>query len=180
MNRRYLPNIITSVRIAVGVAEIILLFAHKDVRIINLWLLFFIAVTDFLDGYLARKLNAITEFGSFLDPLADKIVIIGILSFMYRIDIIEGWFFWAFIFRELVQTIYRARAIAATISGDVPTLFVSKAKTALCYLFCMLLMYVEMNPTVFGQTEYYYIKLTTEIIILVLAYSAWITYLFRK
>jgi CDP-diacylglycerol--glycerol-3-phosphate 3-phosphatidyltransferase len=179
MSIRYLPNIITSIRIAAGVAEIVLLFAYHEVSMITLWLFVFIVVTDFLDGYLARKLKAVTEYGKFLDPLADKIVIIGVLSFMYMIQMVDGWFFFLFIFREVIQTILRARAITGKKSGDVHTLFVGKLKTAICYLFCLLLMYVKMNPTLFGQTDYLYLRLIIEITILVLAYSAWITYFFK-
>jgi CDP-diacylglycerol--glycerol-3-phosphate 3-phosphatidyltransferase len=179
MSIRYHPNIITSIRIAAGVAEIVLLFAYHEVSMITLWLFVFIVVTDFLDGYLARKLKAVTEYGKFLDPLADKIVILGVLSFMYMIQMVDGWFFFAFIFRELIQTIFRARAMTRKKSGDVRTLFVSKLKTAICYLFCLLLMYVKMNPTLFRQTDYLSLRLIIEMTILVLAYSAWITYFFK-
>jgi CDP-diacylglycerol--glycerol-3-phosphate 3-phosphatidyltransferase len=176
---RHLPNIITSIRIAAGIAEIIFLFAYNEVNNLALWLLVFIAATDFLDGYLARKLNAVTQYGKFLDPLADKIAIIGVLSFVYMIQVLDGWFFFAFIFRELMQTIYRTRVLGKK-SAAIPTLMVSKIKTAVCYLFCLFLMYVQMNRATLTQTDFFSIKVTTEIIILVLAYSAWITYFLKK
>jgi CDP-diacylglycerol--glycerol-3-phosphate 3-phosphatidyltransferase len=47
--------------------------------IIALCLFILLALTDFLDGYLARKLNAITEYGKYMDPILDKILVLATL-----------------------------------------------------------------------------------------------------
>lgn len=80
------------------------------------------AVTDSLDGTIARKYNMITDFGKFLDPLADKFMVIGALFvIVYRFD--EPLRFWflmltiVIVFRELAVT--AARLVANTADGVV-------------------------------------------------------------
>lgn len=77
--------------------------------------------TDFLDGKIARKYNLVTSFGKFLDPLADKMLVIGtMLSIFYRFDALRFWFFWALIiviFREFAVT--GLRMIAVSDGGEV-------------------------------------------------------------
>ena len=73
--------------------------------------------TDFLDGKIARKYNLVTDFGKFMDPLADKLLVIGtMLCVVYKFEVIRPYFFWAVllvIFRELTVTGLRALAAAA-------------------------------------------------------------------
>ncbi len=49
------------------------------------------ASTDWLDGYLARKLNQITELGKFLDPLVDKLLVLAPLLALIEMDLIAAW-----------------------------------------------------------------------------------------
>lgn len=79
-----LPNILTISRIFL-IPVIIALFMAEPVMgavaaWINLGLYIAAAVTDFLDGYLARKMNAKTAFGTFLDPISDKIFVACVLT----------------------------------------------------------------------------------------------------
>lgn len=77
--------------------------------------------TDFLDGKIARKYNLVTSFGKFLDPLADKMLVIGtMLAIFYRFDALRFWFLWALIiviFREFAVT--GLRMIAVSDGGEV-------------------------------------------------------------
>ena len=50
----------------------------------------FAAVTDWLDGYLARKLNQMSAFGAFLDPVADKLMVVGALIVLLQLDRVES------------------------------------------------------------------------------------------
>ncbi len=83
--------------------------------------------TDFLDGYLARKLNLVTNLGKFLDPLADKILVLaGFIAFVEMGDI-PSWAVLIIVSRELVVSVFRAIAasknivIAAGIWGKLKT-----------------------------------------------------------
>jgi phosphatidylglycerophosphate synthase len=54
----------------------------------------FAAITDILDGYLARKLNQITEFGKIIDPLADKVLIVFVVLNLFLIGEIPDYYFY--------------------------------------------------------------------------------------
>lgn len=79
------------------------------------------ALTDMLDGKIARKHNLITDFGKFIDPLADKFMVIGaLLVILYKYAAIRPVFIWAVIiviFRELAVT--SIRLVASSSSGVV-------------------------------------------------------------
>lgn len=60
------------------------------------------AITDVLDGYLARKFNEVTEMGKVIDPLADKIVIGIIILKLYLVGEIQSSYFWMIILRDLL------------------------------------------------------------------------------
>jgi CDP-diacylglycerol--glycerol-3-phosphate 3-phosphatidyltransferase len=79
------------------------------------------AITDYWDGHLARKYGLITDFGKFIDPLADKFMVIGaLLVILYKYATIRPVFIWAVIiviFRELAVT--SIRLVASSSSGVV-------------------------------------------------------------
>ncbi len=101
------------------------------------------SLTDMLDGRIARKNNLITDFGRFLDPLADKLMVIGtMLCVLYKFDAIRPYFFWAVlivVFRELMVTGLRlvvvsssGKVIAANKLGKIKT--VTQIVCVLCVL----------------------------------------------
>jgi len=73
-------------------------------------------ITDFLDGYLARKYNWISDFGALMDPLADKIFIVATFIMMADYGIIAGWIPVVIISREFLVTGLR---LLATNKGQV-------------------------------------------------------------
>ena len=75
-----LPNVITVTRILLIPVFIVLYMLQKDWSIFAASVLFALAaITDWLDGYLARRLNQTTPFGAFLDPVADKLIVVAAL-----------------------------------------------------------------------------------------------------
>lgn len=108
-----LPNLITMVRIAL--IPLVLVFASKSglswgIAACAVFLV--AAATDFLDGYLARKLGLVTVLGQFLDPLADKLIVLSTLIVLVDTDRAPAWLTIVLMSRELAITGLRAIASA--------------------------------------------------------------------
>lgn len=126
-----LPNFLTVLRVIFVPLFIICLFQKKTVYYYSALGLFIAAsVTDYFDGYLARKWDQTTEFGKFLDPLADKILIQGALvSFLFLDSQLEIWMVASIILRDILITALRSVGIAN--GTDVKTFLLAKWKTAI-------------------------------------------------
>lgn len=76
-----LPNVLTYIRIVIIPVIFFLLYSKKDIysHYIACFIFMLAAVTDYLDGYLSRKMNLTSEIGRFLDPIADKLLVATIL-----------------------------------------------------------------------------------------------------
>ena len=111
-----IPNWITFSRL-LGVP--IILYTLNTPTNQNLWIcliIFLIAsATDFLDGYLARKLNQVTDLGKFLDPLVDKLLILAPLLALIELGKVPAWGVFLILGREL--TIAGWRVNQSKISG---------------------------------------------------------------
>src|SRR5258708_16032547 len=94
-----LPTLVTLLRVLlipliVGIfylPETWLSFEAKNIAATAIFIV--AAITDWLDGYLARKLNQMSAFGAFLDPVADKLVVVGaliVLLTLGRVDMVVG------------------------------------------------------------------------------------------
>ncbi len=101
-----LPNIITSIRILFVPLFIYVYFMDSPNRLYYaIGVLVLSALTDILDGYLARKLNMITRIGQVLDPLVDKAVQLTVAVCLTIDDIIPRWVFGIIIAKELSMVI---------------------------------------------------------------------------
>ena len=129
-----LPNRITLLRtILIPVFIFFLLFDMGDstITILNgrpMKINIFIAsVTDFIDGYLARKYNLITNMGKFLDPLADKLLVGSAFIVMVELGMMHSWMVVIVIAREFAVTGLRLLAVE---KGEViPAGILGKLKT---------------------------------------------------
>jgi CDP-diacylglycerol--glycerol-3-phosphate 3-phosphatidyltransferase len=100
-----LPNILTIGRILVTPLFIILLFYDHPYAKSWALLIFVVAMlTDIFDGYYARKYNLVTDYGRFLDPLADKVMVLSALISFAVMDVIPYWMVSLIIFRDLFIT----------------------------------------------------------------------------
>ena len=100
-----LPNILTVGRILITPLFIILLF--YDHPYAKSWALFIFVtamLTDIFDGYYARKYNLVTDYGRFLDPLADKVMVLSALISFAVMDVIPFWMVSLIIFRDVFVT----------------------------------------------------------------------------
>lgn len=107
-------------------------------------ILFTIAsVTDFLDGYLARRYNTITTLGAFIDPFADKILVLCLLFSFYTLGAIKLWVLLVIALRDIAITLLR---ILSLIKGyELTTTRSAKLKTAFQFAIIYLLFLLASN-----------------------------------
>lgn len=115
------------------------------INMIMMGVLFIVAsITDTLDGYIARSRNQITAFGKFLDPIADKILVIAVMVIFVSYGKLPAWIPIIVIFREFLVSGYRLIAvekngevIAASIWGKIKTI---------TQMVAISLMFIDNNP----------------------------------
>lgn len=125
-----LPNILTMARIAaIPLMAALLLFPS---RLAGFWaaVVFALAsITDWLDGYLARRMGIVTVFGKFLDPIADKLIVMAALIMILPFNRVPGWMVLVILGREIIITGLRGIAssegivIQASELGKFKTIF---------------------------------------------------------
>ena len=135
-----LPNALTVFRILAVPFIIALLYFPQETSCLIATLFFLVAIlTDLADGFLARKYNQVTNFGKFLDPLADKILIASVLIMLVELNWVPAWIAMIIIVREILVTGLRAIAadkgqvIAADKYGKMKTIMQSVALVPLIY-----------------------------------------------
>ena len=125
-----LPNLLTFARILM--IPLCLWFLDQDTPRAGFWaaIIFTLAaITDILDGYLARKLNVVSVLGKFLDPLADKLIVMASLIWMVPMGRIQAWVVVVLLAREISVT--GLRSIAASEGVVISAGQEGKVKTAL-------------------------------------------------
>ncbi|MCK4503334.1 MAG: CDP-diacylglycerol--glycerol-3-phosphate 3-phosphatidyltransferase [Desulfuromonadales bacterium] len=125
-----LPNILTLSRIAaVPIVVLLLLFESKENCFWAAAVFSVASITDWLDGYLARKWGIVTILGKFLDPLADKLIVMAALIMLIPLDRVPAWAVLVILSRELIVSGIRSIAsaegivIAASNLGKYKTIF---------------------------------------------------------
>ncbi|WDE96720.1 CDP-diacylglycerol--glycerol-3-phosphate 3-phosphatidyltransferase [Lentisphaera profundi] len=116
-----------------GLTLVFVLLAQFDQHVFFRWLALIVAVcaalSDFLDGYLARKYKLVTDFGKLMDPLADKILVAAAFFILCKKSITPDWFAIIIVTREFAVTGLRQIAaskgiiIQADKSGKIKTAF---------------------------------------------------------
>ena len=132
------PNLLTYARI-VAVPAVVACLYWQDILQGGIWLrwvavtLFIAAgITDFLDGYLARKWGEFSSFGRMLDPIADKLLVASCLLMLAADGTIRGWSLWAAIVilcREILVS--GLREYLAELRVSIPVTALAKWKTTL-------------------------------------------------
>ncbi len=166
----WLPNLITILRIVAGAILFTAIFHDRKITVIRLSWFIAIALTDWIDGWLARKFNARTSWGQLLDPIADKVVLLGAFAFFCVAGDISGWFTILYFAREILQTIIRIASFSGNKASQTPTLFISKLKTALSYLYGLLLFIEQLYRIIPTATDRFWVHTFLEMMIISLSY----------
>jgi len=142
-----LPNLITWFRILI-IPLIVGVFYLPDAwlgmegkNIAATAMFVFAAVTDWLDGYLARVLNQMSAFGAFLDPVADKLIVVGALIVLLQLGRVEAAIALVIIGREIAISALREWMAKIGQAKSVAVAFVGKVKTASQMVAVPLLLY---------------------------------------
>lgn len=126
----FLPNILTLLRIALIPAVLAFVDNESPLRSFIAAILYSVsAITDAVDGYLARKYNQISLLGKFLDPLADKLLVMATLVWMVPLGRIDAWLVVVLLAREL--SITGLRSVASSEGLVISARPLGKHKTAL-------------------------------------------------
>ena len=102
------PNKLTILRIILAFICVGLILKNTLISIILALVVFGLAsLTDFFDGYIARKYNLISDLGKILDPIADKVLILGVFFSFFWLGIVSFWMVILIAIREILLTVVR-------------------------------------------------------------------------
>ena len=164
-----LPNKLTVMRILLVFVILIISFLDIPGEVVGISLKYLIidiifiiaSITDHYDGYLARKNNQITTFGKFLDPIADKILVVTTMLLLTERGTLPAWIPIITIFREFLVSGYRlveakegGKVVAANIWGKIKTV---------TQMIAIILMLIDSNKFFAFTTT----KLTMPLMILI-------------
>lgn len=165
-----LPNRLTVSRIMLAGVFILFVFVRGTGAKFAALAIFLIAcITDYYDGYIARKNDMITDFGKLMDPIADKILILGGFLAFVEMKIIPAWMVMVIIARELIITgirvlaLSKRRVLAAEVAGKHKT--VSQIVAVLSILVFLI---IKESGFAFRFITYYRIAIHTLMFITVL------------
>lgn len=184
-----LPNQLTVLRIILTPIFLYLFLSGDPVLIqISLGVFFIAALTDWYDGWLARKFNYITDWGKFWDPLADKILTSTAFVGFVFVDLLPLWMVLLIITRDLLITLLRI--FAESRGYNFVTSYYAKWKTLLqmVFLYYLLIIYVGFNTQeiYIGREKVFEYLLNKELIyfvmltITIITVHSGITYLLKN
>ena len=159
-------NKITMLRIVL--IPVFLVLAYADMMMAALAVYVLACLSDFADGYVARHFNQISNFGKFMDPLADKMLVLAAMCFFVENGQMAGWAVAVVLFREFAVSgmrllaVEQGQVIAAAWSGKIKT-----AATMVCLIVMLLINNSTINlvstiiivaTTVYSGIEYFYVN----------------------
>ncbi len=163
-----LPNILTMSRFGFAVIIGVLLMTNTLAGNISAAVLFIAAsLTDYYDGYLAKKNGLISDFGKIMDPIADKVMILSIFTVLAFLGMVDGWMVIAIGVREVAVTVSRLKAMA---QGQVlPAEAAGKIKTVFQILtIAVILLFLIAEQAVFALSWFYKVEMAWRTLINVL------------
>ena len=174
--KQQLPMILTTFRMALTVPVVLLMIPNSmPWNIVSIFVFFIASITDYFDGYYARKYGAITNMGKFMDPIADKILVSSILMMLLFRGSIDPWMVMIVIARDTLVGGIRSVAaadrivIAAKSAGKwktalqmlcIPALIIGNITFANGHVFALgtigyIILWVTVGLSVWSGVEYF-------------------------
>jgi len=148
-----LPNILSWLRVIIAPIFLVLFFVHShEAKLVAIVLFFVAAITDYLDGYTARKYDATSEWGAFFDPLADKVLTSAAFVAFGILGIAPIWAVCLIILRDIFATYLRVYSDKRQI--EFKTSYMAKFKTFVQMFFISFILWIifienmELSPDV--------------------------------
>ena len=171
----YIAHLVTFFRMAAGLLLAYLITIHAVVPAL---LVLSVAVfTDFYDGYIARRLNTESELGVFLDPLADKVLVLAGFIALWWQAVIAWWVVGVIIARDAALTVIRSLLLAR--GAPLHTLWLAKSKTVVQFgaLYLLIIASAVVHGALFDTgvaeriTIYHYAHLLGAVVAVLTALS---------
>ncbi len=148
------PNQLTLLRILLTPVFLVFLFSDNIVfRQLSLIVFIVALLTDWYDGWVARRWGYVTRWGTFLDPLADKIVTSAALIAFVILDLAPAWTVWLIVIRDIAITLLRSYSEYKGKPFDTSKLAKTKTFLQFVVIYYILLLYVA-GSTEYVRTEY--------------------------
>lgn len=162
-----IPNLLTMLRIIMIPIFLIItsISQERNWHIIAALIFAIASLTDYLDGYLARKWHVVTNFGKFADPLADKMLVMSAFIMLVGLNLAPAWISAIIICRELAVTGLRlllvesgGEILAAAMPGKIKT---ATQMFSVIFLLCHwmllgnILLYVALFFTIYSGYDYF-------------------------
>lgn len=148
------PNQLTFLRILLTPVFVALLFS-TDLLFRQFSLIVFVLalLTDWYDGWVARRWGYVTRWGTFLDPLADKVVTSSALIAFVYLDLVPAWPVWAIVVRDVVITFLRSYSEFKGRPFDTSKFAKTKTFLQFMFIYYVLLAYIARDMEYF-QSRY--------------------------
>ena len=168
-----LPNILTCVRVLLISVFMVLAYQNNMPCDIAALIVYVVAcLTDYVDGYLARKNNQVTNFGKFMDPVADKLLVMAALLIFIEDGTIPAWAVAIIPGREFIVS--ALRMVAASEGLVIAANMWGKAKTMITMITLIFLL-CPIGPILLGSVSLQDIMIWITVIITAISGTTYIT-----
>ena len=168
-----LPNILTCVRVLLIPVFMVLAYQNNMPCDIAALIVYVVAcLTDYVDGYLARKNNQVTNFGKFMDPVADKLLVMAALLIFIEDGTIPAWAVAIILGREFIVS--ALRMVAASEGLVIAANMWGKAKTMITMITLIFLL-CPIGPVMLGPVSLQDIMIWITVIITAISGTTYIT-----
>lgn len=145
---KHIPNLLTLLRLLMIPLFFFVFYSGNENATIQALIVFIVAsATDVLDGYLARKYEVVSKFGTIADPFADKMMQISVLYTWSDANYLKDWFFWIVLVKEVLQILLAAIIVNMKPRIIIPANIFGKVTTVL--VFVMIVLAVFEPPGIF-------------------------------